>query len=242
MSDKPMSFKERMALRAQQAQPAETKAAPVEEPKPMQPKRFGAGFSKSTPTTQPEATVDEPTKPTDTAANNADSAEAPKPVRKFGSSLPKISVDLNEQAVTESPSQEVTPAVKEEAGPLPSVIQAYNTVGGQAKPTEGELLSGHEGDAAVRKIKEKILDLGHTDSQVELKYEMTKLSEMLVNNPAACLYLSDEDLGLTVQALRKLTNNRVAIDMAQAKPSKAKAASTTKPLTVDEMQSAFDAL
>lgn len=237
MSDKPMSFKERMALRAQQAQPAETKAAPVEEPKPMQPKRFG--FPKTTTTTQPEVAKDE------TPAQSPNSSVAPtnsQPARKFGSGLPRVDIDLNKQAVTESPSQEVTPAFKEEAGPLPSVIQAYNTVGGQAKPTEGELLSGHEGDAAVRKIKEKILDLGHTDSQVELKYEMTKLSEMLVNNPAACLYLSDEDLGLTVQALRKLTSNRVAIDMAQAKPSKAKAASTNKPLTIDEMQSAFDAL
>ncbi len=240
MSDKPLSFKERLQLRAQEATQPETKPAPVEEPKSMQPKRFG--FPKAT-TTQPEVAKDE------TPAQSPNSSVAPittadtKPTRKFGSGLPRVDIDLSKQAVAESSTQEDTSTVKEEAGPLPKVIQAYNTVGGQAKPTEGELLSGHGEDEAVKRIREKILDLGQTDSQVELKYEMSKLSEMLIANPAACLYLQDEDLGLAVQALRRMTNNRVAIDMAQAKPTKAaKATSSTKPLTVDEMQSAFDAL
>lgn len=146
---------------------------------------------------------------------------------------------------TPAPKEEPVEVLIEEVAekPLPKVIQAYNQIGGQAQATEGELLSGHEAPEAVKIIQQKIEDLSFADNNTDLKHEMAKLSEMLIANPAACLFLLDEDLGKAVRALRRMTDNRVAIDMAAARPNKgAKTGSAAKPITADEMADALDAL
>lgn len=228
-----LSFKERLALRAKTIQAEPDKPAPAAEPKPVEaPRRFG----------QP--------KPTETTSDDqklATSSNEPQPKpSRFGGGFKKSipAGDILPEAEQAKPEGSVEEA--QSAGPLPKVIQAYNTVGGQTNPvvTDGELLSGHEGDAVVKKIQEKIIDLGFADNETELKHEMQKLQSMLVENPAACLYLLDEDLGRAVQALRKMTNNRVAADMAQAKPSRSPRATdtSTKPLSLEEMNSALDEL
>ena len=131
---------------------------------------------------------------------------------------------------------------KEVVSALPKVIQAFN-VSGAAKPTMGEDLSGLPPQEAVKKIQQQIADLSKLENEVDLKYEMEKLSEMLVANPSACLYLLDEDLGLAVRALRKMTDNRVAIDMGRAKPKTgAKALGTAKAMSAADIAAALDEL
>ena len=72
---------------------------------------------------------------------------------------------------------------------------------------------------------------------------MEKLSELLLANPQACLYLLDEDLGLAVRALRKMTDNKVAIDMGKAKPRKSSAdTGGSRKLSAAEMAAALDDL
>lgn len=125
-----------------------------------------------------------------------------------------------------------------EVAPLPKVIQAFN-VAGAAKPTIGESLSGIPPQEAVKVIQQKIMDISILEDGSDIRYEMEKLSELLIANPSACLYLMDEDLGLTVRALREMTDNRVAIDMGRSKKgSKASTSSSTK-LTAEDMAAAM---
>lgn len=151
------------------------------------------------------------------------------------------------QQAEESKGQEETRVLdpeptKEVVSALPKVIQAFN-VSGAAKPTMGEDLSGLPPQEAVKKIQQQIADLSKLENEVDLKYEMAKLSEMLVANPSACLYLLDEDLGLAVRALRKMTDNRVAIDMGRAKPKTgAKALGTAKAMSAADIAAALDEL
>lgn len=242
-----LSFAERMKLKQQgQAVSLSADPTPVQAPKEEKPseqaqpvRRFG----------QPKV-VEEPK-----AVEPSPAPASTGGFRRFGQGLGKPSggsivppADSSVPVAEEGPKEEAPQEVEEVPAPLPKVIQVFNqaTAAGKGSvatngQTEGELLSGAETPEAVRMIQAKIQELEQTP-EVDLRYEMQKLQPMLIANPSACLYLLDEDLGLMVRALRRMTGNRVAIDMAQAKPSAKAKAATSKPLSASEMESAFDDL
>ena len=131
---------------------------------------------------------------------------------------------------------------EERPEPLPKVIQAFNAIG--TKPvTLGEAISGLPPKEAVLQIQQKIADISLLEDGTDIRYEMEKLSELLLANPQACLYLLDEDLGLAVRALRKMTDNKVAVDMGKAKPRKSSAdTGGSRKLSAAEMAAALDDL
>jgi cytochrome c553 len=76
-------------------------------------------------------------------------------------------------------------------------------------------------------------------SEANLKEEMRELKTALKENPAACALLMDEDIGMLVSALRKLTHKDVT--EAESKPKRG-----TKPkaekvqLTAEQLAAALD--
>ena len=105
--------------------------------------------------------------------------------------------------------------------------------------TEGEQLI--EGDLPMDaiNIKQKIANLQDFDG-ISLRYEMDELKKLIKASPDACMFLLPEELGLCVRALRKMTDNKVAVDMGATK-AKAKKDTTVK-LSADELKAALDDL
>ena len=208
-----LSFKERMAQRAAQIASGEAPTTPLVTEEAPANAPATTGFSKFRNTDQPNA---------------APTAE-PKPSgfkSRFGS----------------TPSSAPVAKKEERPEPLPKVIQAFNAVG--TKPvTLGEAISGLPPKEAVLQIQQKIADISLLEDGTDIRYEMEKLSELLLANPQATLYLLDEDLGLAVRALRKMTDNKVAVDMSKAKPRKGATTDTTsRKLSAAEMAAALDDL
>jgi hypothetical protein len=106
--------------------------------------------------------------------------------------------------------------------------------------TEGELLTNTVPDS-VHIIRRKIEDIQSLDG-VSLRTEMDDLQKLLKSNPQACMYLLPEDLGLMVRQLRKITDNKIAATLSTTKTSKKAAAAAPTKLTAEEMQAAFDDL
>lgn len=128
--------------------------------------------------------------------------------------------------------------------PLPKVIQLANEASKLAENsavTEGELLTKEIPDS-VHILKRRISQLQDIEG-LALRTEMDDLRKLLLANPDACLYMLPEDTGLLVRALRKITDNKVAIDMGSTRTANkvAKTKVDTK-LTAAEMQAAFDDL
>ena len=88
-------------------------------------------------------------------------------------------------------------------------------------------------------IKQKIANLQDFDG-ISLRYEMDELKKLIKASPDACMFLLPEELGLCVRALRKMTDNKVAVDMGATKAKATKA----KPvqLSADELKAALDDL
>lgn len=141
-----------------------------------------------------------------------------------------------------APTPTAAPTTTKEVEPLPKVIQAFNALNKEKPTTLGESLSGMPPEEAVIRIQQRIQDMSELEDGTAIRLEMEQLSEMLLANPSACLYLLDEDLGLCVRALRKMTNNRVAADMGRAKTTKKASTSLSKPLTAADIQAALDDL
>lgn len=218
-----LSFKERMAQRAAQIASGEAPTTPLatEEVPANASAPAPTGFSRFRNTGQP------------VAAPTAEPIES-KPTgfkSRFGST--PSSNPASSQAVAKK---------EERPEPLPKVIQAFNAIG--TKPvTLGEAISGLPPKEAVLQIQQKIADISLLEDGTDIRYEMEKLSELLLANPQACLYLLDEDLGLAVRALRKMTDNKVAVDMGKAKPRKSSAdTGGSRKLTAAEMAAALDDL
>ena len=210
-----LSFKERMAQRAAQIASGEMPTTPLVTEEAPANAPATTGFSKFRNTDQPNK--ESPAEPAESKPTGFKS--------RFGS----------------TPSAPV--AKKEERPePLPKVIQAFNAIGTQPV-TLGEAISGLPPKEAVLQIQQKIADISLLEDGTDIRYEMEKLSELLLANPQACLYLLDEDLGLAVRALRKMTDNKVAVDMGKAKPRKGAATDTTsRKLSAAEMAAALDDL
>lgn len=234
---KPLTFAERMAARAKALEAGTLDTAPALAAPQKE--------EDNAPTEQPISSPSSNSNATNGGfksrfgASEAPTSEEPSKPTGFGFRKTQQAEESKGQEETRVLEPEPT---KEVASPLPKVIQAFN-VSGAAKPTMGEDLSGLPPQEAVKKIQQQIADLSKLENEVDLKYEMEKLSEMLVANPSACLYLLDEDLGLAVRALRKMTDNRVAIDMGRAKPKTgAKALGTAKAMSAADIAAALDEL
>jgi hypothetical protein len=75
-------------------------------------------------------------------------------------------------------------------------------------------------------------------SEADLQNEMRELKTALKENPTACALMMDEDIGLLVQALRKLTHK--AITAAPVRKTAAAKAPVAKKLTAAELAAALD--
>lgn len=207
-----LSFKERMAQRAAQIASGEAPTTPLATEEAPANAPATTGFSRFRDRESPAEANATESKPTGFKS-------------RFGSTLSSAPVAKKE----------------ERPEPLPKVIQAFNAIG--TKPvTLGEAISGLPPKEAVLQIQQRIADISLLEDGTDIRYEMEKLSELLLANPQACLYLLDEDLGLSVRALRKMTDNKVAVDMGKAKPRKAAATSSSRPLSAAEMAAALDDL
>jgi len=86
----------------------------------------------------------------------------------------------------------------------------------------------------VSEISTRIHQLESLSTE-NLKGEMQDLKRILMENPAACMLMHDEDIGIMVSALRKITGQAI---QASAKPTKVK--KETKKLSATELQDALD--
>ncbi len=76
-------------------------------------------------------------------------------------------------------------------------------------------------------------------STEDLKPAMQELKKALLENPAACLLLKEEDIGLLVTHLRKITGVAIASASSKTKTPKEKK-ETTKKLSAEELAAALD--
>lgn len=174
------------------------------------------------PEAQPTSVSQSPSQPT-------------TPVKKvFGKpSTPAVSpIATEEPAIVEAPKPEYA------VGNIILLANEANKIVPKDK-TEGEQLV--EGDLPMDaiNIKQKIANLQDFDG-ISLRYEMDELKKLLKASPDACMFLLPEELGLCVRALRKMTDNKVAVDMGATK-AKAKKDTTVK-LSADELKAALDDL
>ena len=72
-----------------------------------------------------------------------------------------------------------------------------------------------------------------------LKGEMQVLKKTIMENPSACLLLEDEDIGLLVQALRRMTASSI-LSSSKTKETKEKTPSKAKKLTPEELAKALE--
>lgn len=106
--------------------------------------------------------------------------------------------------------------------------------------TDGEHLV--EGDMPVDaiRIKQKIAEMETFDG-ISLRHEMDQLKKLIKASPDACMFLLPEELGLCVRALRRMTDNKVAMDMGSTKARASKKQVEIK-LTAEDIAAALDDL
>jgi hypothetical protein len=73
-----------------------------------------------------------------------------------------------------------------------------------------------------------------------LKGEMVELKKALLENPAACLLLKDEDIGALVTHLRKLTNTAIISASTNKTSSTAKKEKALKPMSATDLAKALN--
>lgn len=81
-------------------------------------------------------------------------------------------------------------------------------------------------------------------SEADLANEMRELKTALKENPSACALMMDEDIGLLVEALRKLTHKAIVATTTTKKATTTKKDGTAKPavkkLSAAELAAALD--
>lgn len=192
--------------------------------------KASAGAASLAPSVSPLNLAEEP---------EPESAGAAQPTKKvFGKpSTPAVSSAVSPIAV-EEPAPVEAPKPEYQVGNIILLANEANKIVPKDK-TEGEQLV--EGDLPMDaiNIKQKIANLQDFDG-INLRYEMDELKKLLKASPDACMFLLPEELGLCVRALRKMTDNKVAVDMGATKAKATKA----KPvqLSADELKAALDDL
>lgn len=94
-----------------------------------------------------------------------------------------------------------------------------------------------ETQQAASEISQRIAQLESLSTE-NLKGEMQQLKKAIMENPAACLLLKEEDIGQLVISLRKITG--VAIQQAQTKTRKASEPKAGKKLSAAELAAALE--
>lgn len=192
--------------------------------------KASAGAASLAPKVSPLQLAEEP---------ESESAGAAQPTKKvFGKpSTPTVSSAVSPIAV-EEPEPIEAPKPEYAVGNIILLANEANKIVPKDK-TEGEQLV--EGDLPMDaiNIKQKIANLQDFDG-ISLRYEMDELKKLLKASPDACMFLLPEELGLCVRALRKMTDNKVAVDMGATKAKATKA----KPvqLSAAELAAALDDL
>ena len=162
-------------------------------------------------------------------------ATSPTPVpakKTFGVSSAAI-LEPIAPAVVEPPKKEY------EVGNIILLANEANKIVPKEK-TEGEQLIETDMPAEAIRIKQRIAEMENFDG-ISLRTEMDELKKLIKASPEACLFLLPEELGLMVRALRKQTDNRVAVDMGAARKPSSKKQVEIK-LTADELSAALDDL
>lgn len=98
------------------------------------------------------------------------------------------------------------------------------------------MLESSVASTAASEIQRRISALA-TMAYIDLSTEMQSLKKALLENPSACSLLMDEDIGILVKNLRRITGT--AQVAASTKPAKDKKASSKK-LTALELAAALD--
>lgn len=80
----------------------------------------------------------------------------------------------------------------------------------------------------IDQIREKIALLGTTEEGLPLDTAMRNLKVALKQNPAACSLMLDEDIGLCVAALRRMTNKNILADLTPDKAGRKPKVELTK--------------
>ncbi len=93
-------------------------------------------------------------------------------------------------------------------------------------------------DLSIR-IQNLLVQMNEGLEGSDLKDEMASLKVSLMENPAACLLIKNEDIGVLVQAYRKITGNAIASASAKKTTTKTPKAASKK-LTQEELLSALD--
>lgn len=195
--------------------------------------KASAGAASLAPSVSPLNLVEEP-EAQPTSVSQSPSQPTTPTKRVFGKpSTPAVS-----PVAVEEP-EPVEPAKPEyQVGNIILLANEANKIVPKDK-TEGEQLV--EGDLPMDaiNIKQKIANLQDFDG-ISLRYEMDELKKLIKVSPDACMFLLPEELGLCVRALRKMTDNKVAVDMGATKAKAAKA----KPvqLSAAEIAAALDDL
>lgn len=167
---------------------------------------------------------------------------APATKRVFGQPMPAISVSGSPtiKVPVQVPVQVPAPALPEyTVGNIIDLANEANKIAIKDK-TEGEaLVEGAELPYDAIRIKQRIQEIQLFEG-VSLRNEMAELKKLIKASPDACLYLMPEELGLMVRALRKMTDNKVAMDMGATK-ARASTKKDTK-MSAEELAAALDDL
>lgn len=192
--------------------------------------KASAGAASLAPKVSPLNLAEEPE-----AQPTSVSQSPSQPVKRvFGKpSVSPIATELVEEpAIVEAPKPEYA------VGNIILLANEANKIVPKDK-TEGEQLVEGELPMDAINIKQKIANLQDFDG-ISLRYEMDELKKLIKASPDACMFLLPEELGLCVRALRKMTDNKVAVDMGATRAKAAKA----KPvqLSAAEIAAALDDL
>ena len=196
--------------------------------------KASAGAASLAPSVSPLNLAEEPEPSTSVSQSPSQPTVSAPAKRVFGKpSTPAVSpIAVEEPAPVEAPKPEY------QVGNIILLANEANKIVPKDK-TEGEQLV--EGDLPMDaiNIKQKIANLQEFDG-LSLRYEMDELKKLIKASPDACMFLLPEELGLCVRALRKMTDNKVAVDMGATK-TKAK---KDKPvqLSAAEIAAALDDL
>lgn len=197
--------------------------------------RLKAAASKAATKTAPaEEVVEEPRELTPlerlkAAKAKADAAKTASPLElvdveepeKELSALERLKMAKSKTPTTESENPFDNKTDSEEIGKVvtaANLVEAGNVVAQRAESSPVAAMVG----ISMAEVRQKIADLQTAEDGPQLKGQMDVLRSMLLSNPDACATMLPEDLGLMVRALRRMTSNRVAMDLGKAKPRSAK--------------------
>ncbi len=93
---------------------------------------------------------------------------------------------------------------------------------------------------SIDQLREKIAQLATTEEGQPLEHAMRDLKIALKQNPAACSLMLDEDVGLCVAQLKRMTNKGILEDLTEKAAKKISKVVITKDvldnLTMDDLK------